>query len=164
MRRTLALITVSAFLAAACGGGGGSENGATAGGSSDSGPATVEVRSTELGDVLVDGDGMTLYMFVPDQKKNGRPTCYDECAEAWPALEAPAELTAGDGLDGSLLGTVKRDDGTTQVTYGDLPLYLFSGDQAAGDVEGQGLNEVWYVLSPEGKPVKEKTSGASKGY
>jgi predicted lipoprotein with Yx(FWY)xxD motif len=64
-----------------------------------------------------------------------------------------------------MLGTVERDDGTTQVTYNDLPLYYFSGDQAAGDLEGQGLNDVWWVLSPEGEPVKDKAAaGGGKGY
>jgi predicted lipoprotein with Yx(FWY)xxD motif len=162
MRRILALIAVSALLATACGGGDGDETSGAGGGS---GPASVEVTSTDLGDVLVDADGMTLYMFVPDQKKNGRPTCYDECAQAWPAFEAPADLTAGEGLEQAMLGTVERDDGTTQVTYNDLPLYYFSGDQAAGDLEGQGLNDVWWVLSPEGEPVKDKAaSGGGKGY
>lgn len=165
MRRVLALIAVSALLATACGGGDGDDTGAAGGGSAGGGPASVEVTSMDLGDVLVDADGMTLYMFVPDQEKNGQPTCYDECAQAWPAFEAPAELSAGEGLDQSMLGTVERDDGTTQVTYNDLPLYYFSGDQAAGDLEGQGLNDVWWVLSPEGEPVKDKTAaGGGKGY
>jgi predicted lipoprotein with Yx(FWY)xxD motif len=114
----------------------------------------------------VAGDGRTLYMFVPDQQKNGRPTCYGECEQAWPVLEATGEVTAGDGLDQSLLDTVERRDGTLQVTYNGLPLYYFSGDEAAGDVAGQGLNDVWWVLSADGKPVRKAAGGdgGSPGY
>jgi predicted lipoprotein with Yx(FWY)xxD motif len=93
-------------------------------------------------------------MFVPDQEAGGEPTCYEECAEAWPALEASDEPTAGDGLDQSMLGTVERTDGAEQVTYNNLPLYHFSGDESAGDTNGQGLNDVWWVLSPEGEPIQ----------
>jgi len=117
----------------------------------DSNGPTVELASTDLGDVLVDQDGMTLYMFVPDQQQDGTPTCYDECAQAWPALEG--EASAGDGIDESMLGTVERDDGTQQVTYNNLPLYNFSGDESAGDTNGQGLNDVWWVVDASGEPI-----------
>jgi predicted lipoprotein with Yx(FWY)xxD motif len=161
MRRTLALVAVSMLLLTACGGDEGQPQGTGSGGQSEEPQAaTVEVSSSGLGRVLVDANGMTLYMFVPDQQKNGKPTCYGDCAQAWPAFEADGELTAGDGVEQSLLGTVKRKDGATQVTYNNLPLYHFSGDQAAGDTEGQGLNDVWWVLSPEGKPVRGATGGA----
>jgi predicted lipoprotein with Yx(FWY)xxD motif len=100
-------------------------------------------------------------MFVPDQQENGKPTCYDECAQAWPALEATGEVAAGDGLEQSLLGTVERRDGATQVTYGGLPLYHFSGDEAPGDTAGQGLNDVWFVLSPEGRPIRTTADDGS---
>lgn len=120
----------------------------------EEGAATVATADSEFGTILVDADGNTLYMFVPDEQE-GEPTCYDDCAATWPALEAIDEPTAGDGLEASLLGTVERTDGSTQVTYNDLTLYLFAGDDAPGDTNGQGLNDVWWVVSAEGEPVME---------
>jgi predicted lipoprotein with Yx(FWY)xxD motif len=163
MRRIFVVLSACALLGA-CGGQAEEPSGAGAQPREDE-QATVEVASSDFGDILVDSQGMTLYMFVPDQQKGGRPTCYGECAKAWPALEAPTgDLVAGEGVDDSLLGTAKRRDGTTQVTYGDLPLYLFSGDQSAGDTEGQSLNDVWWVVSPEGKPVHAKQGGDTGTY
>lgn len=166
MRRILTLVAVGALLFAACGG---DEDGTTTGGgqeeSQDEAAATVEVESSDFGDILVDSDGNTLYMFVPDQEGNGEPTCYDDCAEAWPAFEATGDLTAGEGLDQSLLASAERTDGTTQVSYNDLPLYHFSGDEEAGDSNGQGLNDVWWVMSADGEPIQEgQTSSADDGY
>ena len=160
MRRILALVATCALLFAACGGDDGETS--TAGGGEESqeeAAATVAVESSDLGDILVDADGNTLYMFMPDQEE-GEPTCYDDCAEAWPALEATGDLTAGDGLDQSLLASAERTDGTTQVSYNDLPLYYFSGDEAAGDTNGQGLNDVWWVMSPEGEPIQDKKTSS----
>jgi len=110
----------------------------------------VDVAGSDLGEVLVDGDGMTLYLFEPDAQ--GASTCYDACESNWPPLVGA--VSAGDGVDGSLLGTVGRDDGSEQVTYDGWPLYYFAGDAAAGDVNGQGLNDVWYVVSDAGEAIK----------
>ena len=161
MRRTIMMVAACVLLFAACGG---DEDGTEAGGGEtpaaeeepqEEAEATIEVADASLGEILADADGNTLYMFVPDEEQNGEPTCYDDCAEAWPALEAEGEVVAGEGLDQSLLGSVERTDGATQVTYNDLPLYFFSGDEAAGDTNGQGLMDVWYVVSPEGEPVDQ---------
>lgn len=119
----------------------------------DDAGATVATGSTDLGEVLVDGDGLTLYMFEPDEQ--GPPTCNDDCAESWPPLVTDGEPTADGGADADLLGTAERDDGSTQVTYDDWPLYRWSGDQAPGDVEGQGINDVWWVVGADGAPVRE---------
>jgi predicted lipoprotein with Yx(FWY)xxD motif len=112
--------------------------------------ATVQLGETDLGSILVDAEGMTLYLFEADT--DGTSTCYDECADAWPALidEAP---TAGDGVDESLLGTTEREDGEVRVTYADQPLYYFASDKQPGDTKGQGLSDVWYVVDAEGDAV-----------
>jgi predicted lipoprotein with Yx(FWY)xxD motif len=110
---------------------------------------TVSVASSDLGDILVDGSGNTLYLFVPDDQ--GASTCYDDCEANWPPLVA--DVAAGEGADGALLGTVARDDGSAQVTYNGWPLYYFVNDAAPGDVNGQGINEVWYVVSGAGEAV-----------
>ena len=109
--------------------------------------ATAE---NELGTILVDGDGLTLYMFAPDAQ--GPSQCEDDCLAAWPSLTGPA--TAGEGVDEALLGTAARpDDGTEQVTYNGWPLYYFAQDSAPGDVNGQGSNDVWFVVDPTGTPI-----------
>ena len=112
------------------------------------------VADSELGEILVDGEGRTLYMFVPDEE-TGEPTCYEQCAENWPPLVAEGEITVGEGLDDSDFSTVPRtDDAGDQVKVGDWPLYYFANDAAPGDTNGQGVNEVWYVLGPDGEPIR----------
>lgn len=124
--------------------------------------AAVAVATSELGDIVVDGDGRTLYLFVPDE--GGEPTCVDDCAAAWPVFEGPA--TAGDGADDTLLSTVAHPSGATQATYGGWPLYHFASDAAPGDVNGQGINDVWFVVGPDGEPVRDAAAaiGAPTGY
>ena len=112
--------------------------------------ATVEVVDSELGPILA-SEGRTLYVFVPDD--GGAPTCYDACADAWPALLADGEPVAGEGVEGDL-GTVARDDGGEQVTIAGWPLYFFANDAAPGDTIGQGLNDVWFVVAPDGSMVQ----------
>lgn len=121
--------------------------------------ATVAVASSDLGDILVDGEGMTLYLFVPDDQ--GTPTCTGECAQNWPLFQGPA--TAGDGADDGLLGTAEHPSGTTMVTYNGWPLYYYAADAAAGDTKGQGLGGNWYVVSPSGEAIKG-SEGNATGY
>lgn len=120
---------------------------------SSGGETEVESEDSALGTILVDADGNTLYVFMQDT--DATSTCYDECADSWPAFAANGELKAGGGgdVDESLLGTTERDDGTTQVTYNGHPLYYFAGDAAAGDTNGQNVGEVWFVVSPAGEPI-----------
>jgi len=121
------------------------------------GEGSVELASTSLGDVLVGADGMTLYMFDPDAQ--GDPTCYDDCAIAWPPLLAEGEPAVGEGLDEAMLGTVERTDGTTQVTYNDWPLYYWQDDTTAGDVTGQAVGEKWWVVGSDGEPIRTPAAG-----
>ena len=95
---------------------------------------------------------MTLYLFTNDSE--GTSNCEGGCAASWPPLLTDGEPEAGDGVDATLLGTTERTDGTTQVTYNGLPLYFFASDQSAGDTSGQGVGDVWYVVSPEGEAVE----------
>jgi predicted lipoprotein with Yx(FWY)xxD motif len=120
---------------------------------------TLGVSETDFGDVLVGDNGMTVYMFMPDQQENGTPTCYDDCEQAWPVVEATDSPIAGGGVDESLIGSVERDDGTQQLTYNDLPLYYFSGDKKVGQANGQGIEEVWWVMDAEGQPVEQAPQG-----
>jgi predicted lipoprotein with Yx(FWY)xxD motif len=121
----------------------------TAGATAAAGETTVATTTSDLGEILVDGEGRTLYAFLNDAQ--GAPTCADDCAQNWPPLPGPA--TAGEGVDGALLSTAERDDGSMQVTYNDWPLYHFAGDAAPGDTNGQGVGDVWYVVDAAGEPV-----------
>ena len=126
----------------------------------DSSTEQIATTQSDLGTFLVDEEGKTLYMFTQDSP--GTSVCEGDCLAAWPAL--PGEVMAGEGVDQSLLGTIERSDGSTQVTYADWPLYHFAQDKAAGDVNGQGVNDVWYVLSPEGEVVKKAPGTRNGGY
>ena len=118
------------------------------------GDATVALGSTDLGEVLVGPDGLTLYMYDPDAQ--GDSTCYDQCATAWPPLTLDeTEPTAGEGVDAALLGTTERTDGAVQVTYDGWPLYYWAQDAAPGDATGQAVNDVWWVLDTSGEPTRD---------
>jgi predicted lipoprotein with Yx(FWY)xxD motif len=131
----------------------------------EAGAATVDVASVELGDVLVDGEGFTLYVFDPDEQ--GESTCYQECASSWPPLVTDGEPQAGDGVEADLLSTTSREDGAEQVTYDGWPLYRWAGDDAPGDMTGHGVQDVWWVVAPSGEPVRDGSDGQeepSSGY
>ena len=115
--------------------------------------ATIALADTSLGSVIVAADGKTLYLFTPDE--GGTPTCYDDCATAWPPLlvDDAAAAAAGEGLDAAKLTTVERTDGGLQVVYNGWPLYFFASDTAAGDVTGQGVGEKWFVVGPDGAAI-----------
>jgi predicted lipoprotein with Yx(FWY)xxD motif len=123
------------------------------------GATEVMVAETSLGEVLVDGEGMTLYMFDPDEQ--GESTCYEDCATAWPPLVGEGEPALGEGLDEAMVGSVERTDGTMQVTYNDWPLYYWQNDAAAGDVTGQAVNDVWWVLGADGEPIRTAPEATS---
>ena len=124
------------------------------------GGLTLDVASSTHGDHIVDPEGRALYIFTNDSP--GTTTCMGECLANWPALTADAggSAVAGTGVSGEL-GTITRpDDGTTQVTINDMPLYYFIGDTAAGDVNGQGLIGVWFLAGPDGAGVGAEPTGS----
>ncbi len=165
---SLAAVATAALAAAGCGGGGGSSKNA-----SPSKPAasnsTVSVKSTSLGSILVDGSGRTLYLFGKDT--GPKSTCSGACSANWPPFTTRAKPQAGSGASSSAIKTTTRTDGKLQVIYNGHPLYYFSGDQSAGQMNGEGVNAFgakWFVLSPAGdKVVKTGSSGgssSSRGY
>jgi predicted lipoprotein with Yx(FWY)xxD motif len=110
--------------------------------------ATVKVAETELGEVLVDSKGRTLYSFDPDGTNIDVSNCTGACADAWPPLKSK-KPKAGKGLDKSLL-EVGADN---QVAYNGHLLYRFTGDSAPGDTTGQGVGGVWHVVGADGEPI-----------
>jgi predicted lipoprotein with Yx(FWY)xxD motif len=106
------------------------------------------------GKFLADSQGRTMYLFEAD--KGGTSTCTGACAAAWPPVTSAGLPTAGSGVDVALLGTVKRADGTEQVTYNHHPLYYFAADTGAGTAKGQGSKEFgagWYVVNATGSKI-----------
>ena len=126
--------------------------------SSKSGTVRAAHNST-YGSLLVSATGMTLYHYSPD--KHGAVKCTAACAKFWPPLIVPrgTKPKAGAGISAAKLSTVKRPDGSTQVTYAGFPLYRYSGDKKAGDVKGQGFQGVWHAVTSAG--TLAKASGGS---
>ena len=123
--------------------------------------AVVNVATDpKLGKILVDGKGMTLYMFTKDEPN--KSNCPGKCLQAWPPLVTQGSPSAGEGVDASLLGSATMPDGSKIVTYNKMPLYYWAGDTKPGDTTGQDVNKVWYVVSPEGKPIGME--GSQTGY
>jgi predicted lipoprotein with Yx(FWY)xxD motif len=131
--------------------------------SAPSKPATVKTRTVKkVGKVIVTGSGRTLYLFEKD--KHGKSSCSGACASEWPPLLTKGKPKAGSGAQASKLGTTKRSDGTTQVTYGGHPVYTYIGDNKAGVANGQGLEAFgaeWYALTPNGKKTEKGEKGHS---
>jgi predicted lipoprotein with Yx(FWY)xxD motif len=167
--RKLTIAVLVGLLAVAIAGCGGGDDQATAASkpmASGGGSATVGVTDNgDLGKILVDSKGRTVYLF---QKDTGpMSTCSGACASDWPPVTTTGKPTAGTGLTASVLGTTKRSDGKTQVTYKGHPLYLYIGDQSAGDTNGQKVNAfgaLWYVLTPAGSAVTSGGSGSGGTY
>ena len=147
-------IAVVALAVAACGGSSGGAYGGSTASKPTSGKGSVALASTKLGKVLVDGNGRTLYLFEAD--KGTMSKCDGACASAWPPLTTSGKPTAGAGVAAAKLGTAKRADGTTGVTYAGHPLYTYAGDGAPGQTAGEGLTDYgapWYALSAAGMTV-----------
>lgn len=114
----------------------------------DAGPTITLGSSEELGPYLVGPNGLTLYIFPPDPLN--KSVCSGQCLVNWPALniDSPDQLTAAEGIPGTLGTIVREDDGTTQVTYNGQPLYYWVNDAAPGDTTGQAVGRVWWIASP----------------
>ncbi len=133
------------------------------GGGSGMDQATVSVDShAELGNILADGEGRTLYMFDPDTQGADASTCSGDCAEAWPPLTVDGDPNVDDGVTADI-STFEREDGTRQVAANGWPLYYFVNDEAPGDANGQGANDVWWVLAPDGTPIRAAATEVAIG-
>jgi predicted lipoprotein with Yx(FWY)xxD motif len=171
---TAAAAQLIALAVAACGGGGGGAGASpTAPPTTPNGaPATIGVASTGLGQILVNSQGRTLYLFQKDTGTTS--TCTGACATSWPPLRATGQPAVGRGANAALLGTTPRSDGGPEVTYNGHPVYTFFQDQKPGDTNGEGVNAFgagWFALSPTGNQVtalaprgSTSSSGGAGGY
>jgi predicted lipoprotein with Yx(FWY)xxD motif len=158
LRKKSALLLIApvavALAIAGCGGGGGS-NTTAAKAATSSGP-TLRLAALKPGKALVDAQGRTLYLFEAD--KHDASTCNGACASIWPPATATGGTVAGPGITASKIGTTKRSDGSSQLTYNGHPLYRYAADTSTGDVNGQGLNQFgakWYVLNAGGAKIDD---------
>ncbi|MEU8630594.1 SCO0930 family lipoprotein [Amycolatopsis sp. NPDC048633] len=113
-----------------------------------------------LGAAIVDQNGMTLYLFQKDTKKAKTSACNGDCAKTWPAVLSNGKVEL-QGIDSKLLGSIKRADGTEQVTIGGWPVYTFSKDTKPGDANGNGVNGTWFVIEPAGCKIGTGPSAAA---
>jgi len=126
-------------------------------------PTVKTAKVSSLGTVVVSATGRTLYHYTDESK--GKVGCSGACAKLWPPLvvKAGTKPVAGAGITTSKLGVLKRADGTFQVTYGGLGLYLYGGDKKAGQANGEGIESSWYAVSPAARIVKPQPTASSSG-
>ncbi|SKC57382.1 COG4315 family predicted lipoprotein [Krasilnikoviella flava] len=180
--RRLAALAAAAALAgtlAACSGGGGGygggassptdtttggTTGSPSGGGGSASAAALTTGESDLGTIVVDGQGMTVYYYTPDEPGSGKSACTDECLAAWPPVHAGSGTPAVKGVTADV-GTITGNDGEPQLTLDDRPVYLYAGDAAPGDVAGQGLQDIWWVVAPDGSEITTMAgSGGGGGY
>jgi predicted lipoprotein with Yx(FWY)xxD motif len=147
-----------------------SSQGAAAAGAANPAITVAAASVPGVGMVLVNGDGKTLYMLTSE--KGGALTCTDDngCTKVWPDTELPSGTTspiAGNGIQASMLSTVKGPSGALYITYAGWPLYTYSGDTAPGQTRGQGIvsfGGTWEALTPAGTPVATTSTSGGAGY
>ncbi|QOT23122.1 hypothetical protein [Paenarthrobacter sp. YJN-D] len=159
-----ALIVAAAL--AGCGGSSGTSTSAPPSAASSSPAAStaagaeMKTASSSAGQIVVDSKGMSLYFFTKDVKDSGTSACTGACLQAWPVFTTTSDAPGVDGVTGTV-GTIATPDGKKQVTLNGMPLYYYAKDKAAGDVTGQGVGGVWYLVSPSGEMIK---GAAASGY
>lgn len=169
----LGLGLAAALLAAACGSsastgappasGSAAAGGASSASGSGSG-TTISTGSSSAGAILTDGSGKAVYLWVKDS--NGQSACDGACLGAWPVVPATGTVTAAGGAQASDLGTLKRSDGTMQVTYMGHPLYYYVGDTGPGQANGQNSDSFgakWWLVSPSGADVTAAVTSFTPG-
>ena len=124
---------------------------------------TLATAETDLGTIVVDGKGMTVYYYDKDTKGAGSSACEGECAAAWPAVHAASADPEVAGVTGEV-GTITGVDGELQVTVDGRPVYTYAADTGPGDVTGQGVNGVWHVVAPDGTEIMDAAPAAGTDY
>ncbi len=160
-------VPLLAVITAACGSSSSASSTGSGGGTSPTTPPSgqsLAVADTSLGAVLVDGNGMTVYMLTADSP--GKSSCATQCLVYWPAVSVAGTPTVGSGVVAKV-GQGTTPDGAPILTAGGWPLYTYVQDHAPGDVTGEGVQSfggTWYALSPDGQPVKATASSSGRSY
>jgi predicted lipoprotein with Yx(FWY)xxD motif len=163
-------LLATGLLLAACGGAAGYGSASSASTSpatraaQGAGGQSVHTGKTDFGTVLVDSTGMTLYAFAADSP--GKSNCTDTCLQYWPAAKASGTVSHSSDVTAKL-ATIKRSDGTTQLTVNGWPVYTYAADSGPGQATGQGENlsgGLWWVVDPSGAQIKSGEGDADGGY
>lgn len=133
---------------------------ASAAGTTAGTTADLKTAATKAGQAVVDAKGMSVYVFTKDTKDSGTSACTGSCIASWPPVLSSSGTPAADGVTGKI-GTIATPDGKKQLTINGMPVYHFAKDQAPGDITGQGVGSVWYLVNPAGDMV---TPAAGGGY
>ena len=141
MRRALLILTCCAALAVS----------ACSDATPEAEPIGLTTGTSEYGDILVNGDGLTLYFLLTDRQASS--TCVDECESVWTPFQLDDLGTLGPNINVDFVGTITRDDDIVQVTYNGWPLYRYRDDGAPGDLNGHGALNAWFALGPNGGAV-----------
>ena len=124
--------------------------------------AELSVAESKAGQIVVAGQGLSVYYFTKDTKDSGTSACTGDCLVAWPPVTSTTATPTVNGVTGKV-GTIPTADGKMQITINGMPIYYSAKDKAAGDITGQGVNGVWYLVAPSGEMIKSAPSSSS-GY
>lgn len=144
-RPAVAMLAIAMMMFTACGADGEVGSSETSGDEEEG----IHAAHTDLGTILVDSEGYTLYAFTADT--DGPSNCYDECAELWPPVTA--DIPVGSDLDASMFGTTTRTDESEQLTVNGQPLYRYTLDTNPGEFTGQAFSDVWFVVGIDGNVI-----------
>ncbi|MBT1001398.1 hypothetical protein KIH31_02175 [Paenarthrobacter sp. DKR-5] len=171
-RSGLVALAAGAFLLSGCAQGAApSSNSGASSGTASSGMASpgaaagpdLKTASSSLGQIIVDGKGMSVYVFDKDTKDSGKSSCSGSCAAAWPAVLTTSATPSVSGVTGKV-GVIPAASGGKQLTVNGLPVYTFAQDKSAGDVKGQAVGNVWWLLNPAGEKVTSTAGSSTGGY
>lgn len=162
----LAATTGALLLLAGCGSDAPAAGSSTGSGAGSPAAATgaIGVHDTPAGTALVNSQGRTLYAFAADTRRHSN--CEGSCLDYWPPVPGSQAATSAQEQVTGRLGTIKRSDGSTQLTVNGYPMYTYVGDSATGQANGQGTNlsgGLWWVVAPDGTWITDKPAGSTGG-
>ena len=120
--------------------------------------AELSVADSKAGQIVVADQGLSVYFFTKNTKDSGNSVCTGACLTSWPAVTSTTATPTVNGVTGKV-GTIPTADGKMQVTINGMPIYYYSKDQAAGDINGQGVGGVWFLVSPSGEMITAPPAG-----
>ena len=122
------------------------------------GAAVLSVGQSKAGQIVVADQGLSVYYFTKDTKDSGTSACTGDCLVAWPPVTSTTATPTVNGVTGKI-GTIPTADGKMQVTINGMPIYYYAKDQGPGDITGQGVGGVWYLVSPSGEMITAPPAG-----
>ncbi len=122
------------------------------------GAAVLSVGQSKAGQIVVAGQGLSVYYFTKDTKDSGTSACTGDCLVAWPPVTSTTATPTVNGVTGKV-GTIPTADGKMQITINGMPIYYYEKDKAAGDITGQGVGGVWYLVAPSGEMITAPPAG-----